>query len=96
MTPPIPIETDPLLFDKLLEPLEATLHQLDQEPLSQAAGKLKFRLFVRILFFRLFARIESARDLVTEPGRLPLSGSVMIGRRPSTNGKSCVLCFRLA
>lgn len=66
MTPPIPIETDPLLFDKLLEPLEPVLQQLDQEPLSQAAEKLKFRLFVRILFFRLFARIESARDLVTD------------------------------
>lgn len=66
MIPPIPIETDPLLFDKLLEPLEPALRQLDLEPLSQAAEKLKFRLFVRILFFRLFARIESARDLVTD------------------------------
>lgn len=66
MIPPIPIETAPLLFDKLLEPLEPVLRQLDREPLSQAAEKLKFRLFVRILFFRLFARIESARDLVTD------------------------------
>ncbi len=66
MIPPIPIETNPLLFDKLLEPLEPVLQQLDREPLSQAAEKLKFRLFVRILFFRLFARIESARDLVTD------------------------------
>lgn len=47
-------------------PLEPVLQQLDQEPLSQAAGKLKFRLFVRRLFFRLFARIKSARDLVTD------------------------------
>lgn len=66
MIPPIPIETEPLLFDKLLEPLDPVLQQLDLEPLSQAAEKLKFRLFVRILFFRLFARIESARDLVTD------------------------------
>ncbi|MDX2034806.1 MAG: hypothetical protein SF339_29295 [Blastocatellia bacterium] len=66
MTPPSIIETDPLLFDKLLEPLESVLQQLDREPLSQAAGKLKFRFFIRILFFRLFARIESARDLVTD------------------------------
>ena len=66
MTPPLTIETEPLLFDKLLAPLEAVLQQLDQEPLSQAAEKLKFRLFVRILFFRLFARISSARDLITD------------------------------
>ena len=66
MIPPIPIETDPLLFDKLLEPLDPVLRQLDREPLSQAAEKLKFRLVVRILFFRLFARIHSARDLVTD------------------------------
>lgn len=66
MLPPIPIETEPLLFDKLLAPLEPVLAQLDQAPLSQAAEKLQFRLFVRLLFFRLFARIESARDLVTD------------------------------
>lgn len=66
MTPPTLIQTEPLLFDKLLEPLEAALQLLDQEPLSQAAGKLKFRLFVRILFFRLFAQIKSARDLITD------------------------------
>jgi len=41
MIPLNPIETDPLLFDKLLEPLEPVLQQLDREPLPQAAGKLK-------------------------------------------------------
>lgn len=66
MTPPNLIQTEPLLFDKLLEPLDPVLQLLDQEPLSQAAGKLKFRLFVRILFFRLFAQIKSARDLITD------------------------------
>ena len=65
------IKSDPLLFDKLLEPLAATLQQLDAEPLSQAAHKLRFRLFARLLLFRLFARIESlgmlVLDLKTQP-----------------------------
>lgn len=65
------ITRDPLLFDKLLEPLEARLQQLESEPLSQAAKKLRFRLFVRLLLFRLFARIESlgmlVLDLKTQP-----------------------------
>jgi len=65
------IKTDPLLFDKLLEPLEATLQQLGAEPLSQAAKKLRLRLFTRLLLFRLFARIESlgmlVLDLHTQP-----------------------------
>lgn len=65
------ITSDPLLFDKLLEPLDAQLQQLDSEPLSQAAKKLRFRLFVRLLLFRLFAHIESlgmlVLDLKTQP-----------------------------
>lgn len=60
------ITNDPLLFDKLLAPIEATLQQLDAEPLSQAAKKLRFRLFVRVLLFRLFAQIESLGLLVVD------------------------------
>lgn len=37
------ITNDPLLFDKLLAPIEAALQRLDAEPLSQAAKKLGFR-----------------------------------------------------
>jgi hypothetical protein len=40
MTPAASIKTDPLLFDKLLEPLQHPLAELAQQPLSQAAGKL--------------------------------------------------------
>ena len=65
------ITSDPLLFDKLLEPLEAALQQYDAQPLSRAAKKLRFRLFVRLLLFRLFAQIESlgmlVLDLKTQP-----------------------------
>ena len=75
------ITRDPLLFDKLLEPLEAKLHQLDAEPLSQAAKKLRFRLFVRLLLFRLFARIESlgllVLDLKTQPAARALGLPVL-------------------
>lgn len=60
------ITNDPLLFDKLLAPLEATLQPLDAAPLSQAAKKLGFRLFVRVLLFRLFAQIESLGLLVCD------------------------------
>lgn len=59
----VDIEADPLVFDKLLAPLDPLLEQLDQEPQSQAAEKLGFRLFVRLLLFRLFARIQTLRDL---------------------------------
>ena len=62
----VAITNDPLLFDKLLAPLEATLQQLDAAPLSQAAKKLRFRLFVRVLLFRLFAQIESLGLLVVD------------------------------
>lgn len=60
------IKTDPLLFDKLLEPLQAPLTEFAQQPLSTGASKLGFVVFVRLLLFRLFARIRSARDLRTD------------------------------
>lgn len=60
------ITTDPLLFDKLLAPIEATLQKLEAEPLSQAAKKLTFRWFVRVLLFRLFAQCGSLGNLVLD------------------------------
>ena len=60
------ITTDPLLFDKLLAPLEATLQTLDAEPRSQAAKKLTLRCFVRVLLFRLFAQAGSLGNLVLD------------------------------
>lgn len=66
MDSPAAIETDPLLFDKLLAPLQHVLERLDQQPVSQAASKLRFALFVRVLLFRLFAQIRSLRDLVID------------------------------
>jgi hypothetical protein len=60
------ITTDPLLFDKLLAPLEATLQTLDAEPLSQAAKKLTLRCFVRVLLFRLFTQAGSLGNLVLD------------------------------
>ena len=80
------ITSDPLLFDKLLEPIEASLRQLDGQPLSLSAKKLRFRLFVRLLLFRLFAQIESlgmlVLDLKTKPAArllgLPVLGLTTI------------------
>jgi hypothetical protein len=66
MSPAAEIKADPLLFDKLLLPLEPLLTELDADPRSQAAEKLRFRLFVRVLLFRLFALIKSLRDLVLD------------------------------
>ena len=66
MTLTAAIKTDPLLFDKLLEPLRQPLAELAQHPLSQAAGKLTVVVFVRLLLFRLFAQTRSARDLLTD------------------------------
>ena len=66
MTLTAAIKTDPLLFDKLLEPLQQPLAEFAQQPLSQAAGKLTFTLFVRLLLYRLFAQTRSARDLMTD------------------------------
>src|SRR5215211_3150873 len=80
------ITSHPLLFDKLLEPLEPVLEQLDGQPISRAAKKLRFRLFVRLLLFRLFAQIESlgmlVLDLKTKPAArllgLPVLGLTTI------------------
>lgn len=60
------MKTEPLLFDKLLEPINDLLEQLDAEPISQAAEKLKYRIFIRVLLFRLFGQIRSLRDLVLD------------------------------
>ena len=60
------ITNDPLLFDKLLAPIAGVLQRLDAEPRSQAAKKLGFRLFVRVLLFRLFAQIQSLGLLVVD------------------------------
>lgn len=59
------IKTDPLLFDKLLEPLQQPLAEFAKQPLSQAAVNLTSAVFVRLLLFRLFAQTRSARDLLT-------------------------------
>lgn len=80
------ITSDPLLFDKLLEPIEAALQELDRHAVSQAAKKLRLRLFVRLLLFRLFAQIESlgmlVLDLKTKPAArllgLPVLGLTTI------------------
>lgn len=66
MTSSPKIESDPLVFDKLLAPIESLLDQLDAEPISQAAGKLGFKLFVRLLMFRIFAQVRSLRDLTAD------------------------------
>jgi DDE family transposase len=66
MCSPPNIESDPLLFDKLLAPLEPLLSDFDHQPLSRAARKLAFALFVRLLLFRLFSQITSLRDLVLD------------------------------
>jgi Transposase DDE domain len=57
------IKSDPLLFDKLLEPISKSLEQLNEHPISQAAKILKYAVFVRVLLFRIFAQIRSLRDL---------------------------------
>ena len=81
MNPTPEITNDPLLFDKLLEPIEASLQELDTQPLSLAAKKLRFRLFVRVLLFRLFAQIESlgmlVLDLKTKPAARALGLPVL-------------------
>ncbi len=71
-----PITSDPLLFDKLLEPIAAPLDELDHQPLSQAASKLKFAIFIRVLLFRIFNQVRSLRnltlDLKSSPSAKPL------------------------
>lgn len=46
------IKTEPLLFDKRLEPISQPLELLNQHPDSQVAGKLKYAVFVRVLITR--------------------------------------------
>lgn len=48
------IKTEPLLFDKMLEPISEPLNQFDQRPFSQASKKLFYASFVRVLLFRVF------------------------------------------
>jgi len=66
MNPADAIKTEPLLFDKLLEPISAPLKLLDQHPISQAAKKLMYAAFVRVLLFRVFDQIRSLRDLILD------------------------------
>jgi hypothetical protein len=66
MNPADAIKTEPLLFDKLLEPISEPLKQLDQHPISQAAKKLMYAAFVRVLLFRIFDQIRSLRDLTLD------------------------------
>lgn len=60
------IKTEPLLFDKILEPIRRPLEQLDGHPLSQASKKLFYGVFVRVLLFRVFGQIRSLRDLILD------------------------------
>jgi len=60
------IRNDLPLFDKLLEPITEILAEFDASAVSQSAKILKFGLFTKLLFFRLFARIETLRDLVQD------------------------------
>lgn len=66
MNPADAIKTEPLLFDKLLEPISEPLKLLDQHPISQAAKKLMYAAFVRLLLFRVFDQIRSLRDLILD------------------------------
>lgn len=63
MEPANQIKSEPLLFDKLLEPINKSLERLNEHPISQAAKRLKYAVFVRLLLFRIFAQIRSLRDL---------------------------------
>ena len=71
MIPADTIKTEPLLFDKLLEPISAPLLQLDQHSISRAAKKLTYLAFVRVLLFRIFDQIRSLRDLTLDLNTRP-------------------------
>src|SRR5258708_5489895 len=62
----VQIKTEPLLFDKLLEPISQPLARLNRHSISQAAEKLTYAVFVRVLLFRVFAQIRSLRDLALD------------------------------
>lgn len=66
MEPANQIKSEPLLFDKLLEPIGKSLEELNEHPISQAAKRLKYAVFVRLLLFRIFAQIQSLRDLTED------------------------------
>lgn len=68
---PVEIKNDLPLFDKLLEPIAEILTEFDATEVSQSAKILKFGLFSKLLFFRLFAQIETLRDLVQDLETLP-------------------------
>ena len=68
---PVEIKNDLPLFDKLLEPIAEILMEFDASEVSQSAKIMKFGLFSKLLFFRLFARIETLRDLVQDLETLP-------------------------
>jgi hypothetical protein len=60
------IKSDPLVFDKLLEPISKSLGELNEHQISQAAKRLKYGVFVQLLLFRIFAQIRSLRDLTED------------------------------
>lgn len=66
MNPADEIKSDPLLFDKLLEPISKMLEELNEHPISRAAKRLKYAVFVRLLLFRFFGQIRSLRDLTED------------------------------
>lgn len=66
MNLPEAIETEPLLFDKLISPLDECLSELDKSKVSQEAKKLGFALFVKLMLFRIFFETKSMRDLVRD------------------------------
>jgi hypothetical protein len=72
-SPPLAIESDLMLFDKLLAPIEAIVSPFDIDPHTTAASKLGFALFVRVLLFGLFAQIRSLRDLTTDLKSSPVT-----------------------
>lgn len=66
MNTPENVTSNPLLFDRIIAPLEAKLDELKHLPLSRTARKLHFDLLVKVLLFRIFAQIESLRTLATD------------------------------
>lgn len=74
------IKTEPLLFDKILEPIRQPLDRLDQHPISQASKKLFYATFVRVLLFRIFDQIRSLRDLTLDLKTRPEAGLLKLPR----------------
>lgn len=67
---------DPLVFEKIMAPLEAKLEELSWAQGSGKTQKLTFEWFVKVLLFRIFAQIKSLRtlrvDLASHPGAVAL------------------------